>query len=251
MGFFFVAQFIQSFSKAVTEGANKEVIFTWVSAETSLLSKTKGQLQKTGSPPVTSLYEKPIEIYEEKDFIKNSNKLIADAVLQCWQAFGSGEMPFLGTDYKDQAFCFPCAQVKFSKKIKDNYPDLDSGIEKIKFSEFIAKPIYKEGPSYNQLLKNKAFLNLNIPKNEDLYIFFVASKGDTWDRFWQSLSSGQVLENIKGIGIVTTVTTRSWKGILFAVPLGYLEPLVAPGNEYFNSAIIMGDPKFISDYCNS
>ena len=53
----------------------------------------------------------------------------------------------------------------------------------------------------------------------------------------------EFLENIRPYSEKNGAAMRS-------VPLGYLEPLLAPGNEYYNPAVIMGDPKFISDYCN-
>ena len=193
---------------------HKNEISLWVSTTAAKLSATGGHLQETGSPPVSSLYEKPIQITKEEDFQKDANRIIAQAMLNCWESFGSGEIAFLGSNYDgvDKIFCFPCAQIKFSEEIKNKYTDL----EEIEFRNYLSKPIAKNGPTYIELFKGNLALDTEIKKESNMYIIFIAGKGGFWERIQKSYVA--------------------------------FMPFLAPGTRYFKSNLCRKPPRIVQAY---
>ena len=136
---------------------NKQVINEWV-VQTGVQKELTRGITTTNYPPVENLCD-PFEINSLEDFKPQKNKppiihkAIADTMVDCWNAFGSGDIEFLGMVNKEKAFCFPCRAFIFSEKIKK------SKIEIIGLNQFLRtnKPYAgKSIPTYAELLTHPA-----------------------------------------------------------------------------------------------
>jgi len=231
-GFVIIATFMNIFKEAQL-GSNKEIISTWVSTTNAKLSIEEGTLQDTGYPPVPILYPEPVKIYEEETFTENGNEIIVDAMLDCWGAFHHGKLPFLGKDYKEKNFCFPCAQVKFSKEIKNKYDSLEKvGEYENRFTNYLNQPINKESKkTYMDIFDQKLIYTKKIKDDEDPWIFFVDSKGNFLQRFLGEVSESQ-------------------KTDYFIPGRDLFVAIASPYGKHYPS-IIFGYPEEISKICNS
>lgn len=164
-------------SVTIKESSNVETVKSWV-----LLKSESVGIAGPDRPPVSPLSE-PIEINAIEQVInpasKNSaHKLIADALYDCWNAFGSGKYDFMGNE---KVFCYPCTAIVFSDKVKQSKRNIEN------FDAYLATTqagIGKSAKTYAEHLnEDPTFLKASsyfIDTKEDKYIFFISTEGLTW-----------------------------------------------------------------------
>ena len=114
-------------TKGISSAGNKAAVQNWVLLKSSKLGLVQGGSQ----PPVAMLYSDSIKINTEAQLKTEGNKLIADAMVDCWSAFDKGQSNFIDGKGVNDPFCFPCARIEFDQSLKDGNHDL------INFQQFL------------------------------------------------------------------------------------------------------------------
>lgn len=188
---FVIGLFIKLYAQTQEETSNIEVVRDWVLLKSNIL----GDLKLSDSPPIPNLGD-PI-ILEDSDFkskieeTPKGYKKIADALIDCWNAFDKGETPFMGA-WKSTIsgpFCFHCRTI-FIEGEEGTYQGLANFIEteKPKFSD----------KTYLEYLRNVHPINpvglgstkLEGQLDKEIYVFFYARNGDILDVVPEGIAIG-------------------------------------------------------------
>ncbi len=154
---------------------------------------------------------------------------IANSMYDCWDAFDRGQSDFVNGDQNSNipifgrlhksTFCYPCRTIKFSDKVKNEFPTI-SGFNRY-LNEYQPVPSPNK-PTYLQFLANdysneykldEEDLKIDtIKTDKDLYILLFAASGRTWSNIILSSLDleGFVEEDIKkGYAAISTGTEGS------------------------------------------
>src|SRR3989344_4911815 len=244
-------------TKGISSAGNKAAVQNWVLLKSSKLGLVQGGSQ----PPVAMLYSDSIKINTEAQLKTEGNKLIADAMVDCWSAFDKGKSNFIDGKGVNDPFCFPCAKIEFDKSLKDGSHNL------LEFNNFLSneKPLsVVKAQSYHEILEGKYVYEQTIQKDKDMYIFFIATKGKIWDRLMKRLMAPDIFSEISkraaagafigGAAGSVLPGPGTAAGVVIGVGAGVLEYYVSPitgtGEEYFEPMVLLGTPEKISEYCN-
>lgn len=244
-------------TKGISSAGNKAAVQNWVLLKSSKLGLVQGGSQ----PPVAMLYSDSIKINTEAQLKTEGNKLIADAMVDCWSAFDKGQSNFIDGKGVNDPFCFPCAKIEFDKSLKDGSHNL------IEFNNFLSneKPLsVVKAQSYHEILEGKYVYEQTIQKDKDMYVFFIATKGKIWDRLMKRLMAPDIFSEISkraaagafigGAAGSVLPGPGTAAGVVIGVGAGVLEYYVSPitgtGEEYFEPMVLLGTPEKISEYCN-
>ena len=260
-------------SKGISSVGDKAAVQNWVLLKASKLGSTQGGI----NPPIAMLYGDSIKINTEEQLKTEGNKLIADAMVDCWSAFDNGQTDFMsnikipGRDETIDPFCFPCARIEFDQSLKDGNHDL------INFQQFLRteKPLISTSTTYADILTNLIYFptpeakqkqKYIIPKDRDYYIFFASTKKETWaeiihnnfdSSFPLKLVGGAVAgAGIGGAGCLILVVTAPIAAACAAAGAGggevvtTITTLLYKGEETFKPALILGTRDDINKVCN-
>ena len=169
---------LKPFANLGESTGNKDAIKAWVLTKSNSKTFTGNE-----RPPIPSLSE-PLEINSvSKLKSKGGNPPetfvdIADSMYDCWDAFGRGNMNFVGLVAR-KVFCYPCRVIKFSPTVYTESPNLPPGFLRFLNTEKISS-ISDE--TYLQYLRNSPELVLEesevikeslLTTSSNYYITFV------------------------------------------------------------------------------
>lgn len=268
--FVIMVTFTNLFTQEIDRTSNIQAIKSWAMKE-SLLLKKSGELSTVFAtqsvPPVSPLSE-PIQINSRNQLFDSQSKdyapkLIADAMVDCWSAFGNGKLDFLPSG-EDSAFCYPCTAIKISDAVKEEAKRTG----KTTLSNFniylsSTRPLGGNSKTYWEMLGGGSSDISNLEKQfeinlmEDQFIFFGARKGGA--------SWGDVLTTYSMIGAGAGVITGAIIAVAFtgglAIPVtagvGVGLSILGTGakikwdtkNEMY-PMLLVGPPHLINAYCN-
>lgn len=239
-------------AKTIGSAGNRAAIENWVTFKSSKL----GYVQGGGSPPVSTL-DGTIEIDKLDD---EANKKIADAMVNCWKAFHEGEVDNIEF-WKgvDDPFCFPCAKIEFDESLKDGTHELNT------FGYFLEneKPLYGiDYPTYNKILDGKFIYDKTIQRDKDMYVFYVATKNNIWERLVKTATDPSFADEVNKRAVAGGVIggtagkilpgPGTISGTIVGIGAGTIE---AYGKEIFsdnflNSLIYLKPAQDVNKVCN-
>lgn len=263
VGFIIIVLFLSYKLWPVAEkSGNVAIIQNWVlhSSKSEKINKIIGQ-STPPRPPKNMVIEKPIEIKNVEQFQKDGNKILADSMFDCWDAFNRGKTDFL-ENYKwnvfvgAKPFCFHCATIEFDDSLVGKNYDFEDPKLQEKILQDYLKTEKPQGfdNTYLELLAGNFIVETKIPDDGNMYIYFIGIPEDLADRYIQTWSEpGMTLDTFKdaGIGLGVGFVGGGIKGgLLFGIGglyLPHFKPLV---KRTFHQEVVAAPIEKIIPACN-
>lgn len=260
--------FTTMFTSEIDRSSNIQAVKSWAMKESLLIKKSGGLSSVFTSqsvPPVSPLSE-PIQINSYNQLIDSSSKdyaskLIADAMIDCWSAFGNGKLEFIPSG---SVFCYPCTAIKISDTVKETTKQ--TGHTTLSdFNIYLAstRPLGGNSKTYWEMLGGGSsdISALEKPYEinllEDQYIFFGARKGGLdWPTVFKASGIATGVGAVAGTIIAVTLTGSLAIPVLIGaggaglstLGIGAKEKLTDPTIMY--PMLLVGSPSVINAYCN-
>lgn len=233
--------FVYGYSKTTSDLSGKAAVQAWVLETGKKQEIAQYTLSDIGRPPVGQLANEPILISTDEQLLRESKRIIAEGMVECWDAFARGQVNFLGKNPDKEIFCYPCYTISFSESLKDK--KLEGLNEFLQNQKPVAGP---DQPTYFDILTNRdvAFTRIEtkddtIPAKDNLYIYFFAGSASTWRTIAAYSASGAVAGAYFGgpIGAALGALAGAGKVVFFDDP-------------EFNAAVVLGNANLINPICN-
>jgi hypothetical protein len=192
--------------------------------------------------------------FESKKDLEKAKEKIANKMYDCWKQFGRGEIDFLDDlDFgTSETYCFICTQITFSKDLRN---------KKITgFAKYLDETLIPLGNiTYTEYFTKSKNTKFNIPElselkeisaNEDIYILFVAKKGDIFEELkdLDKLEIGAVIvSSAAGFliggplgGIATGIISATATGTITATIMG-----IAYKTKYYSALVLLQTDKLV------
>lgn len=260
-----LAGYIGIFNTSIKGPVNVRAVNAWVQ-EQAAISKGKSATPfiegSTSYPPVPVL-DDPVEItsvnqIKNPDAVDSAYRIMADSMLDCWNAFGANNINFLA---KQRIFCFPCRQITFSDSVKKEIKQING------FNTYLAKSspyVGQNQKSYLELMGGNPSIpptDVSISTDKPVYIFFGATNGIPWGTVIAYGLAGGAVAAVGapvlaivagGAGLASLATISAGSAIGGA---GATTAVIAVYEKFlnsteFSSTILIGDDNAILAFCN-
>ena len=231
--------------------SNKQIINSWINSPLFLVERQLpgGDIYfETGRPPIPFLYTEPITLdsqtqvsIQKNKQVSEASKFIAEAMLDCKQAFGSEDFLY---SIEKKVFCYPCAIISIDSSLQGTQlNDLHHYLETKKVKSGKNQPTFIEAITDGAQSK---VTGTPPTLNEDLYLYFVATKGLTK---FELLSTAA--ENIATSSFISSLLWIPASGSFELAAAGTATEVLQGEEGNFQSTIFLGNKDLIQEVCKT